>query len=255
MDIATKNQFIEYLLRLADDQLIIGHRLSEWCGHAHILEEDLALANIALDCLGQANNLLKLVCTLENNGKTADDLAYFRDTVEFRNCLLVEQPNGDFAQTIVRQFLFDTYCYYLYETLQKSSDEQISAIAAKAIKEINYHLKHSSSWIIRLGDGTVESKTRTQKAFNNLWRFTEEMLDNDELSIDLANQKVIPTMKSIKPNWNQMIDEVLAKATLARPSANTFQNKGGRTGKHSEYLGYILAEMQIVARSHPRAKW
>src|SRR5437762_3159364 len=197
----------EYLLRLGDDRLVLGHRLSEWCGHAPILEEDIALANIALDCIGHASALLHLAGEVEGKGRTADDLAYFRDAMDFRNCLLVEQPNGDFAFTIARQFFFDAYSFHLYQALQECRHPELAAIATKAVKEVRYHLRHSTEWTRRLGDGTEESHQRIQNAFEELWPFTDELFVMDE---------------NLKPAWDKTVDEVLTSATLIRPKTNGF---------------------------------
>ena len=227
---------LEFLLRLGDDRLVLGHRLSEWCGHAPILEEDIALANIALDCIGHASALLHLAGEVEGKGRTADDLAYFRDAMDFRNCLLVEQPNGDFAFTIARQFLFDAYAVHLYEALQEHNHHELAAIATKAVKEIRYHLRHSSEWTRRLGDGTEESHRRIQHAFDELWQFTDELFEVEP---------------HLKPAWNNTVNEVLASATLLRPADTSFHLHA----RHTEHLGHMLAEMQSLARSIPGAQW
>lgn len=244
----------EYLLRLGDDLLILGHRLSEWCGHAGILEEDLALANLALDCLGQANNCLALAGQIEGKGRTADDLAYFRDETAFRNCALVEQPNGDFATTIVRHFLFCTASFYLYEKLQESSFAPLAAIAKKSLKEIIYHHRHAREWMIRLGDGTPESHLRAQQALNELWMFTAELHQTDPLEAKLIQEGIAPDRAALVDKWKQTISQVLNEATLTIPPEG-YMYSGARLGRHTEYLGHLLSEMQIVARSHPGAKW
>ncbi len=252
----TSNERIfEYIIRLADDRLILGHRLSEWCGHAPILEEDIALANIALDCIGQANYLYGAAAELEGKNRTADDIVYFREVTQYKNLLLVEQPNVDFAQTIVRQFLYDAFGVSLFDALQKSTYEPLSGIAQKAIKELRYHFRHSSQWVLRLGDGTEESHKRAQRALNNLWKYSEEMFLSDELENELAAQKIAVRSSSLKEQWITMVNEVMIKATLKIPNEVTFMHKGGREGKHTEHLGHLLAEMQIVARSFPTIKW
>lgn len=244
----------EYLLRLGDSSLIIGHRLSEWCGHGPILEEDIALINVALDFVGNATSILEYAATVEGKGRTADDLAYMRDEREYRNLLITEQPNGDFANTIVRQFLFDTYMYFLYEELKNSKDETIAAIAAKSHKEITYHLRHTTEWMYRLGDGTPESHERMQNALNELWMFTGELFDMDEVDVQLIKEGIAPDLNPIKAKWEKKVKEVIAEATLQIPST-TFKQTGSREGKHTEHLGYILAEMQYLHRSYPKATW
>ena len=244
-----------YLLEIADDHLVLGHRLSEWCGHAPTLEEDIALANIALDCLGIAQFTLESSAELAGNNQTADDLAFFREQADFRNCLLVEQKNGDFAQTMLRQFFFDAYVCELFAALSESSNEQISSIATKALKEARYHLRHSSSWIIRLGDGTEESKNRTLAAVKRLWQYTDELFYTSETARQLIESGFITNPEDFKPAWQQKVKEVFAEAKLGDlPEEIVFQY-GGRDGRHSEYLGHLLAEMQITARSHPGAQW
>lgn len=243
-----------YLLRLADDRLILGHRLSEWCGHGPILEEDIALANIALDLIGQAALFLKLAGEMEGDGRSEDALAYFRETTEFRNVHMVELPRGDYAFTIVRQFFFDVFSYHLLEQLQKSSNSEIAGIAAKGFKEVRYHVRHSSEWVARLGDGTAESHERAQKAVNELWRFTGEMFDADDVdrTVALSGEGVDPA--SLKEAWDSVVRDVLARATLVIPDEPPAMT-GGRRGIHTEHLGHLLSEMQIVARSHPGAEW
>lgn len=246
---------IEYLLRLADDRLILGHRLSEWCGHAPILEEDIALANIALDCIGQANFLYEHAAKLTDNGATADSLVYFREALEYRNLLLVEQPNVDFAQTIVRQVFIDAYSLSLYERLQQSRDTILAGIAQKAVKEIRYHLRHSGHWLLRLGDGTEESHHRTQEAVDRLWKFTDEMFASDELESAMADTGIAVLSGSLRADWDRTLGELFRQATLTIPSTDAHGRTGGRTGRHTEHLGHLLAEMQIVARSFPDIPW
>lgn len=244
----------EYLLRLGDSSLIIGHRLSEWCGHGPILEEDIALINIALDFVGNATSLLTYAGQVENKGRNEDDLAYLRGEREYRNLLITEQPNGDYAATIARQFLFDTYMFYLYEELKSSKDETIAAIAVKSHKEITYHLRHTSEWMLRLGDGTIESHERVQNGLNDLWMFTSEMFDMDEVDAILIKDGIVPDLTKVKTSWEKKVHEVLAEATLQIPTT-TFKQKGSKEGKHSEHLGFLLAEMQYVHRAYPGAKW
>ena len=248
------SDLFEYLLRLGDDRLVLGHRLSEWCGHAPILEEDIALANIALDLIGQSSLYLHLAGEVEGKGRTEDALAYFREAIEFRNLLIVELPNGDFAFTILRQFLFDAFSFHLLQQLEKSTHVELGGIAAKGYKEVRYHLRHSSEWVQRLGDGTDESHTRAQRALDELWRFTGEMFETDEVDERLLAAGIAADVKAIEPKWCAMVSDVLSRATLKIPD-NVAMMTGGRRGRHTEYLGHMLSEMQIVARSHPGAEW
>lgn len=245
---------VEYLLRKADDSLIIGHRLSEWCGHGPILEEDIALTNLALDLVGQATELYKYAAQAEGKGKTEDDLAYLRLEREYKNILLVEQPNGDFAQTITRQFFFDYFEVLLLEALQKSKDKDIAAIAEKTIKEVRYHVKHSGEWMIRLGDGTEESHERVQEAVNTLYRYVDELFYQDEVDDILIKEGIIPDISMFKEKYNQNIQKVIDEATLSLPK-NPFPMKGGREGIHSEHLGYLLTELQYMQRTYPGMEW
>lgn len=245
---------VEYLLRLGDDRLILGHRLSEWCGHGPILEEDIALSNFALDLIGQAASILRLAGEVEGAGRDEDALAYFRDGVQYRNCLLVEQPRGDFGDTIVRQFLFDAYSVLLWEALLGVPHAGLSAIAAKAIKEDRYHLRHSSEWVVRLGDGTEESHARVQGSLDRLWRYTGELFEADAIDQAVAGEGIVIDHRALKARWDQLVDEVLGRATLARPADGPMQ-RGGRVGRHTEHLGHLLATMQSVARAHPGARW
>lgn len=249
-----ENAFLEYLLRLADDRLVLGHRLSEWCGHGPILEEDIALSNIALDLIGQASMLLKLAGEVEGKGRTEDALAYFRDAVAFRNVQLVELPNGDFAATIVRQFLFDAWDVLVLERLVTAKHESLAGIAAKALKEAKYHLRHSAEWVRMLGDGTAESHARTQRAVDDLWPYAAELFltdATDRAVIDAGNGVDV---EALRADWQQTVDRVFREATLTIPK-NTFTPRGGRTGRHTEHLGRMLADMQSLARAHPGASW
>jgi len=249
-----ENAFFEYLLRLADDRLVLGHRLSEWCGHGPILEEDIALANIALDLIGQASMLLKLAGEVEGKGRTEDTLAYFRDTVEFRNVQLVEMPNGDFAATIVRQFLFDAWDVLVLEKLLGAKHESLAGIAAKAHKEAKYHLRHSAEWVRMLGDGTAESHARAQRALDELWPYSTELFltdDTDRAAVAAGNGVDVEPLRG---PWRQTMDRVFAEATLTVPK-DGFTPRGGRTGRHTEHLGRMLADMQSLARAHPGASW
>lgn len=249
-----QDALFKYLLRLGDTSLILAQRNGEWCGHGPFLEEDLALTNIALDLIGQSNSLLNYAAQVESKGKTEDDLAYHRSEREYYNTLISEQPNGDYANTILRQFLCDAFDFYLYSGLVKSKDTTLAAIAAKSIKEITYHLRHTSSWVERLGDGTEESHNRMQDALNELWRFTGEMFEMNEVDAVLIKEGIAVDLSSVKNEWESKVKEVLERATLNIP-ANAFMQRGSRDAKHTEHLGYILAEMQFLPRAFPDAKW
>ena len=251
---ADRASLVAYLQRIGDDRLVLGHRLSEWCGHAPILEEDIALGNIALDLLGHATRALELAGEVEGQGRTADQLAYFREAVEYRNVQLAELPKGDFGYTIARQFFFDAFSIHLMDALQRSTHAGLAALAAKAVKEERYHLRHSSEWMVKLGDGTTESHDRVQRSVNELWRFTGELFESDAVDERMAQLGIAPALADIRAKWNAIVDDVLGRATLARP-ADGFFARGGRVGQHTEYLGHLLSEMQIVARSHPGAEW
>lgn len=258
---APPDPLFDCLLRIADDRLVLGHRLSEWCGHAPILEEDIALANIALDLIGQASALLALAGRVEGVGRDEDALAYLRDEREFRNVLLVEQPNGDFGMTIARQFLFDAHSVLHLEALKDCGHEQLAALAAKALKEETYHLRHSSQWLIRLGDGTEESHGRAQSALDALWRFTGELFETDALDEAVTAHGITVDRDALRSRWLEDVGKVVAQATLTLPGPvatvreNPSMATGGRRGFHTEHLGHMLAEMQILARSHPGATW
>jgi ring-1,2-phenylacetyl-CoA epoxidase subunit PaaC len=243
-----------YLLRLGDDRLVLGHRLSEWCGHGPILEEDIALANVALDLIGEATLLLKLAGQVEGKGRNEDTLAYFRDSIDYRNALLVELPVGDFAVTIVRQLFFSVFSLLEMEALQRSTNADLAGIAAKAVKEARYHVRHSGQWVITLGDGTDESHSRAQRAVDDLWRYTGELFIADAVDRDVAASGLGVDPSTLADPWRAQIEDVLRRATLNVPSA-TYMQRGGREGRHTERLGHMLAEMQIVARSHPEATW
>lgn len=248
------NALFNYILKLGDDSLILGHRLSEWCGHGPILEEDIALTNISLDLVGQATTLLNYAGELEGKGRDGDALAFLRYDREYKNLLLVEQPNGDFGVTMMRQFLFDAYRLPLFVKLQTSSDETLAAIAEKSLKETKYHLKHSSEWVIRLGDGTEESHKRIQDALDTLWRYTDELFLQDDLDLELIEKGIVPDLEEIRKDWQKTVDTVLNEATLELPK-NNWKFSGGRNGMHSEHLGYILAELQYMQRAYPNMKW
>ncbi len=244
-----------YILQLADDKLVLGHRLSEWCGHGPVLEEDIALTNIALDMVGQATALLDLAGKVEGRGRSADDLAYFREAREFKNCLLVEEPRGDFAYTIAKLFIFNSFSYLLYSELKRSSFEPLAAIAEKSLKETLYHLRHSREWVLRLGDGTEESKNRIAEAFADLWIFTGELFKPSDDEALLIKTGVAPDPASLKCKWDELVSVVFKEATLNVPDGKHFMRDGGRRGLHSEHLGHMLAEMQILPRSYPDARW
>jgi ring-1,2-phenylacetyl-CoA epoxidase subunit PaaC len=253
-DTAADTALFEYLLRLGDDRLVLGHRLSEWCGHAPILEEDIALANIALDYIGQANYLLGLAGDIEKKGRSADDLAYFRDSIDFRNVTLVELPREDFGFAIARQFLYSAFAVSILESLQRSSHVELAGIATKALKESHYHLRHSREWVLRLGDGTVESHERLQTSFDDLWMYTGELFETDEVDKGLVAAQIIPDPAGIASVWRERIETTLDEATLTVPP-DQYMITGGRQGHHTEHLGHLLAEMQILPRSYPGAAW
>ena len=243
-----------YVLRRADDALILGHRLSEWTGHAPLLEEELALANIALDLIGQARALYACAAEQEGAGRDEDAYAYLRDAPQYRNLLLVEQPNGDFAQTIVRQVLYTAFADPYWRAMVGSADPTLAAIAAKAEKESAYHLRHAGEWLIRLGDGTAESHARAQAAVDALWPYSGEMFETDTGERDLIAQGIAVDPAGLRGTWDATLDRVLTEATLTRPASGWMQS-GGRDGRHSEHLGHLLAVMQHVARTYPGAQW
>jgi ring-1,2-phenylacetyl-CoA epoxidase subunit PaaC len=249
-----QNPLFEYLLRLGDDRLILGHRMSEWCGHGPILEEDIAMSNIALDLIGHASSMLALAGTVEGQGRNEDALAYFRDGVAFRNALIVELPNGDFAFTMMRQFLFDAYSVLVWDALSQAADARVAALAAKSLKEDKYHLRHSSEWVVRLGDGTDESHGRAQQALDALWRYTGELFDHDGVDDAVAADGIVVDHDALRARWQGIVAEVFQRATLVTPADGPMR-RGGRAGRHTEHLGHLLSEMQIVARSHPGAAW
>lgn len=259
------NALINYTLHLADNSLILAQRHGEWCGHGPVLEQDLALTNIALDLLGQSRNFYQYAAGMINNGgfkapfpagegvggeATEDSLAYLRKEHEFKNCLLVELPNGDWGQTVMRQFLFSAYQYILYNKMEDGSDEQFAAIAAKAIKEVTYHLRWSSEWVIRLGDGTEESRNRMLTAIDNLWPYTGELF----IAADYEKENGYD-VAAFKAGWLKNVSEVFSEASLPVPDENTFMQKGGKQGIHTEHMGYILTELQYVQRAYPGCEW
>jgi ring-1,2-phenylacetyl-CoA epoxidase subunit PaaC len=251
---AGQGAFFELLLRTGDNALILGHRVSEWCGHAPALEEDIALANVALDLIGQTRMWLGLAAEVEGRGRSADDLAYLRDAWDFRNLLIVERPNGDFGQTLMRQFLFDAFHFELLKALEASTDARVAAIAAKAAKEVAYHLERSSGLVVRLGDGSGESHLRMQAALDDLWPYTGEMFVADEKDVAVAAAGIAPDPAGLRSAWEATVRAVLAEAMLAVPESG-FAHKGGKRGIHTEHLGYILAELQFLQRAYPGASW
>ena len=252
---AGDSPLFRYALRLADDALILGHRLSEWIGHAPLLEEELAIGNIALDLIGEARALYAYAGEVEGAGRDEDALAYRRDANGFRNLLLVEQPNGDFAATIVRQFLFSAFVHPFWRALAASHDATLAAIGAKAEKEAAYHLRHAGEWLIRLGDGTTESHRRAQEALDELWTYTGEMFETDGDEHALIAQGIAVDRASLRGDWEESVANLLVEATLTRPAAGSWAQSGGRSGRHSEHLGHLLAEMQFLQRAYPRAAW
>ena len=244
----------DYLLQLADTSLILGQRFGELVGHAPALEEDLGLANVSLDLVGQARLILSYAGELEGRGRTEDQLAFLREEHEYRNLVLAEQPNGDFGQVIVRQLLIDAYQLELYELLQHSTDTRLAAIAAKSLKETRYHFRFSGNWLIRLGDGTEESHARAQQAIDRLWPYTRELFDEQESDQSLARLGIAPPLTAVEQSWSTRVNGVLREATLERPAATPYR-WFGRRGAHSEHLGDILADMQYLQRIYPGAEW
>lgn len=242
---------LDTLVALADDHLVLGHRLSEWCGHAPMLEEDLAMPNMALDMLGQARALYSYAAELEGRGRTEDDIAYLRADREYRNCLLVERPNVDFAHTMLRQFYFSAFMQPYWQATTASSDETLAAIAAKAVKEIAYHVRHAGEWVIRLGDGTEESAKRMQAAVNSLHPYTKELFGPTRAGVDLA---LVPDRMGMRARWEATVQEVFAEARLEIPEV-PFPLSGGREGRHGEEFGYLLAELQYMQRTYPGLTW
>jgi ring-1,2-phenylacetyl-CoA epoxidase subunit PaaC len=243
-----------YALRRADDALILGHRLSEWCGHAPMLEEDMALANMGLDLLGQARELYSYAAKAEGKDNDEDKFAYLRDIRQYRNLLLLEQPNGDFARTMARQFFYSVFADLYWRAMMQSKDPTLAAIAAKSEKESAYHVRHSSEWMVRLGDGTDESHRRAQTAIDDLWAFTGEMFAVDDGERGLIEAGIAVDPATLRPRWLETVAKVLAEATLVRPKSDWMQ-QGGREGRHSEHLGHLLSELQSMQRTFPGATW
>lgn len=249
-----KEALFEYVLRIADNALILGHRVSEWCGHGPSLETDIGLTNIALDLVGHARVLLQYAAQVEGKGRSEDDLAFLRDIRDFKNVLLVEQPNGNFANTIARQFLFDTFNYHFFAALSNSKDEKLVAIAKKSIKELTYHYRYSAEWVIRLGDGTEESHEKMQEALDDIWDYAGELFVADEVDAKMLEEGIGVDLEDIRPLWEERVNAILKEATLTRPKDGWIQ-KGGKQGKHTEQMGLVLAEMQWMQRAYPGMEW
>ena len=250
----TETPLVLYALRRADDALILGHRLSEWCGHAPAMEEDMALANMGLDLLGQARELYSYAAKVEGNGNDEDKFAYLRDVRQYRNLLLLEQPNGDFARTMARQFFYAAFADLYWRAMMKSTDATLAAIAAKSEKESAYHVRHSSEWIVRLGDGTEESHRRAQTAIDDLWAYTGEMFEVDDSDRGLIEEGIAVDPATLRAQWRDTVANVLSEATLTLPKSDWMQ-QGGRNGRHSEHLGHLLSELQSMQRTFPGATW
>ena len=250
----SETPLVLYTLRRADDALILGHRLSEWCGHAPAMEEDMALSNIALDLIGQARELYSYAAQVEGRGNDEDKLAYLRDVRQYRNLLLVEQPNGDFAHSIVRQLFYSAFADPYWRAMVSSNDATLAAIAAKSEKESAYHLRHASEWVIRLGDGTGESHARAQAAIDDLWSFTGEMFFVDDSERGLIDRGTVIDAANLKHEWLATVARVVGEATLCLPQ-NDWMQQGGRSGRHSEHLGHLLTELQYMQRTFPGASW
>jgi len=251
----TKEEAIfEYCTRIGDNAVILGHRLSEWTGHSPILEEDIALGNMSLDLIGQARGFLTYAGAVEGKGRSEDDLAYHRDAHQYKNKNINELPKGDFGFTMLRSFLFSSFAYLQFRDLVKSKDETISGLAEKALKEITYHVRHTSQWVIRLGDGTEESYQRINESLQELWSYTDELFEENDVDAFLQKEGISFSHKNLRLEWDKMIDEVFAKANLSKPVGG-YQSKGGMLGLHTEHLGFILAEMQFLPRAYPDAIW
>jgi ring-1,2-phenylacetyl-CoA epoxidase subunit PaaC len=250
-----KSLLLQFLLRQGDNTLILGHRVSEWCGHSPVLEEDIALANTALDLIGQTQMWLGYAAEVQGEGKSADDLAFLRDAWDFRNVLLTELPNGDFGQTLMRQFLFDAFQSVLMGRLMGSTDETVAAIAAKASKEVAYHVERSADTVVGLGDGTEESHNRMQAALDYLYPYVGEMFESDETDAAMAAAGIAPDPATLREEYDALVARVLAEATLTLPESR-YAHKGGRTGRmHTEHLGHLLSTMQWLQRAYPGCEW
>ena len=254
MTTVPKDDLFEYALRLGDTSLVLGHRLSEWCGHAPEMELDMAMSNLGLDLIGQARLFLNHAGEIEGKGRDEDQLAYLRDVLDYRNFLLVEQPNGDWGATIARQFYFSVFQQLYFQQLATSADEQLAAIARKALPEIAYHVRFATEWVLRLGDGTEESKRRMQEGLNLLWRFTAELFESDDVENRLTAAGIAPDAAQLRPLWQERIESTLNEAGLELPAPHR-PALGARKGHHTEHLGYLLAEMQFLQRAYPGARW
>jgi len=251
-----KEALFTYCVRLADNAVVMAQRLCEWCGHGPILEEDIAMSNMSLDLIGQARGFYTYAGEVEGGSRSEDDLAYLRDERDYYNRLLVEQPDsGDFGVAMMRSFLYGTFSYLQFRALMNSKDETISGLAAKSIKEVTYHVRHTSEWIVRLGDGTDFSHQKIQDAAEELWSYTDELFEQDEIDDMLAKENIGINLSALRTEWDNMVNEIFARAKINRPSSIGFQAKGGIKGLHSEHLGFILAEMQFLPRAYPDAKW
>jgi len=247
------SNLLNYTLRIADNAMILGQRMSQWCSNGPTLEEDIAMVNISLDLFGQANGFYEYASSVDGT-KSADDFAFLRSEREYLNNLIVEQKNGHFGDTIVRNFLFDVYTVLFYTKLGKSKDEILSALGSKSLKEAKYHLRHSSNWLIRLGDGTQESKGKVQKSLNNIWMFTGNLFEMDVLDSEMASAGIGVDNIALKSDWDKKVNEILDKAKLSRPK-DAYMQTGSKNGIHTEHLGHLLSEMQYLQRAHPNAKW
>lgn len=254
-DAALKPALLDWLCRMGDNTLILGHRMSEWCGRGPVLEEDIALANTALDLIGHTQMWLGLAAEVEGAGRSADDLAFLRDAMRFRNAKLVELPKGDMAFTLMREFLFDAWHFQMLTALTGSASPRVAEIAAKALKEVSYHLERSSDLVVRLGDGSDESHARMQAALDRLWPYAGELFTGDAVDETVAAAGIAPDLSTLLPLWQATVAEVLDEATLQLPEGRFDVHQGGKQGRHTEHLGYILAEMQFLQRAYPGASW
>lgn len=245
---------VKYCLRLGDSSLILAQRMAEWCSNGPILEEDIAMSNISLDLFGQARTMLTYAGEIENKGRTENDLAYKRLEREFYNNLLSERPNGHFGDTVIRNLLHSAFYYHLYNALSNSTDNNIAAFAAKSVKEVTYHLRHSAEWVVRLGDGTEESHNKVQQSLNDIWEYTANLFEMNAVDTLLIKEKISIDLNTIKPLWNETIDDIFNRASLTRPE-DGFMQKGSLDGIHSEGLGHLLTELQFLPRAYPDAKW
>ena len=255
VDDSIRPALFDWLCRMGDNCLILGHRISEWCGHGPVLEEDIALANTALDLIGHTQMWLGLAAEVEGKGRSADDLAFLRDAMKFRNAKLVELPNRDMAVTLMREFLFDAWHFEMLTGLTKSASPRVAEIAAKALKEVSYHLERSSDLVVRLGDGTEESHRRMQAALDRLWPYAGELFVADQVDEAVSAAGIAPDLGDLRAAWEATVSEVLTEATLTRPDVRFDVHQGGKQGRHTEHLGYILAEMQFLQRAYPGAEW